>query len=49
MDELEPLQPHLAAGINFGASVDELRRATFNEVLGKLHEQTNLAYKDSFL
>lgn len=46
---MERLQPHLAAGIGFGATVDELRDATFNEVLGKLHEQTNLVYKDSFL
>ena len=49
VDELERIQPHLAAGIGFGATVDELRDATFNEVLGKLHEQTNLVYKDSFL
>jgi len=49
VDELEPLQPHLAAGTDLGATLDELRHTTFNEVLGKLHEQTNLVYKDSFL
>jgi len=49
VDELEPLQPHLAAGMDLGATVDELRDTTFNEVLGKLHKQTNLVYKDSFL
>jgi len=49
VDELERLQPHLTAGIDLGAIIDELRDATFNEVLGKLHEQTNLVYKDSFL
>jgi hypothetical protein len=49
VDELEKLQPHLAAGINLGATIDELRDATSDKVLGKLHEQTNLVYKDSFL
>jgi hypothetical protein len=49
MDELERLQPHLAAGIGLGATIDELSGATFNQVLGRLHEQTNLVYKDSFL
>lgn len=49
VDELERLQPHLAAGIDLGATIDELRDATFNEVLEGLHEQTNLVYKDSFL
>jgi hypothetical protein len=49
IDEVERLQPHLAAGIDFGATIDELRDATFNEVLEKLHEQTNRVYKDSFL
>jgi hypothetical protein len=49
VDELEPLQPHLAAGTNLGATLDELRHTTFNEVLGELHGQTNLVYKDSFL
>lgn len=48
-DELEKLQPHLAAGVNFGATLDKLRNATFNEVIEKLHEQTKLVYKDSFL
>ena len=49
VDELERLQPHLAAGINLGEIINELRDATFNEVLKGLHEQTNLVYKDSFL
>lgn len=49
VDELERLQPHLAAGIGLGATIDELSGATFNQVLGRLHEQTNLVYKDSFL
>ena len=49
VDELERLQPHLAAGIDLDATVDQLRDATFNEVLGTLHEKTNLVYKDSFL
>lgn len=49
VDELEKLQPHLAAGIDLGATVDRLNDTTFNEVLGKLHEQTNLVYRDSFL
>jgi hypothetical protein len=49
VDELERLQPHLAAGIDLGATVDALRDSAFNEVLQRLHEQTNLVYKDSFL
>jgi hypothetical protein len=49
VDELERLQPHLAAGIDLGETVDELRDTTFNEVRGKLNEQTGLVYKDSFL
>lgn len=49
VDELERLQPHLAAGINLGETIDGLRDATFNDVLEGLLRQTNLTYKDSFL
>jgi hypothetical protein len=49
VDELERLQPHLAAGINLGDTIDGLRDATFNDVLEGLLRQTNLTYKDSFL
>ena len=49
VDELESLQPHLAAGIVLGATVDQLPDATFNEVFGTLHEKTSLVDKDSFL
>ena len=49
VDELERLQPHLAAGINFGETMRKLRNTTLYEVLGGLHEQTELTYKDSFL
>lgn len=49
LDELEVLQPHLAAGIGLSETIDKLRDATFNEVLEGLIEQTGRTYKDSFL
>lgn len=49
MGELEVLQPHLAAGIGLAKTIDDLRNATFNEVLEGLIEQTGRTYMDSFL
>lgn len=49
VDELERLQPHLAAGMDLGETIDGLHNARFNEILQRLHEQTQLTYKDSFL
>lgn len=49
LDELEVLQPHLAAGVGLSDTVVALRDSTFNEVLEGLIEQTQRTYKDSFL
>lgn len=38
VDELEVLQPHLAAGVGLSATIDKLRDATFNEALEGLIE-----------
>jgi hypothetical protein len=40
---------YLLLAFGLAWSTIQLRDATFNEVLGTLHEKTNLVYKDSFL
>ena len=49
MDELERLQPHLAAGMAMASLFASLRSQLFNEVLRAAHEQTGKTYTDSFL
>ncbi len=49
MDELERLQPHLAAGTGLAEAVTQLRVDPFLKVQARLYEQTRLTYKDSFL
>ncbi len=49
IDELEALQPHIAAGFNLAQVLDELRNKSFNDVLENLISQTNRSVADSFL
>ena len=49
IDELEALQPHIAAGFNLSQVLDELRNKSFNDVLENLISQTNRSVADSFL
>lgn len=49
VQELEILQPHLAAGIELEKVLNDLRDKPFNTVLEETHSQTGLTYKDSFL
>lgn len=50
VDQLEKMQPHFAAGIDFSTVVNELlSHRSFNDVLKESAEQTGRSYKDSFL
>lgn len=49
LDELEKLQPHLAAGVAMAPILDGLRSQQFGEVLQAAHEQTGKTYQNSFL
>jgi len=49
IDELEALQPHIAAGFNLSQVLDELRNKSFNDVHENLISQTNKSFADSFL
>ena len=49
LDELERLQPHLAAGIAMAPLFDSLRNQHFGEVVQEAHEQTGRTYQHSFL
>lgn len=49
IDELEALQPHIAAGFNLSQVLDELRHKLFNDVLQNLSSQTNRTFANSFL
>jgi hypothetical protein len=49
IDELEALQPHIAAGFNLAQVLDELRNKSFNNVIENLSSQTNRTFADSFL
>jgi hypothetical protein len=49
IDELEALQPHIAAGFNLAQVLDELRNKSFNNVLENLSSQTNRTFAHSFL
>lgn len=49
IDELEALQPHIAAGFNLAQVLDELRNKSFNDVIENLSSQTNRTFADSFL
>jgi hypothetical protein len=49
IDELEALQPHIAAGLNLAQVLDELRNKSFNDILENLRSQTNRSFADSFL
>ena len=49
LDELERLQPHLAAGVAMASLFASLRSQRFDEVLQALHKKTNKTYCDSFL
>jgi hypothetical protein len=49
IDELEALQPHVAAGFKLAQVLDELRNKSFNNVLENLISQTNKTFADSFL
>ena len=49
INELEALQPHIAAGFNLAQVLDELRNKSFNDVIENLISQTNRSFADSFL
>ncbi len=49
IDELEALQPHIAAGFNLSQVLDELRNKSFNDVHENLISQTNKSFAHSFL
>jgi hypothetical protein len=49
IDEIEALQPHIAAGFNLAQVLEELRNNSFNNVLENLISQTNRTFADSFL
>lgn len=49
IDNLEALQPHIAAGFNLAHVLDELQNKSFNNVLENLSSQTNRTFADSFL
>ncbi len=49
IDQLEALQPHIAAGFNLSQVLDELRNKSFNDVLQNLSSQTNRTFAHSFL
>lgn len=49
IDELEALQPHIAAGFNLAQVLSELRSKLFNNVLENLSSQTNRTFAHSFL
>lgn len=49
IDELEALQPHIAAGFNLAQILDELRNKSFNDVIENLSSQTNRTFAHSFL
>ena len=49
VDELERLQPHMAAGIGLDKILDDRNEKPLNTILEELHPQTGRTYKDSFL
>lgn len=49
IDELEALQPHIAAGFRLVQVLDDLLTKTFNNVLQDLSSQTNRTFAHSFL
>ena len=49
IDEIEALQPHIAAGFSLAQVLDELRNKSFNNVLENLSSQTNRTFAHSFL
>jgi hypothetical protein len=49
IDELEALQPHIAAGFNLSQVLHEMRNISFNDVLQNLISQTNRTFAHSFL
>jgi len=49
VDELEKLQPHMAAGIGLDKILDDRNEKPLNTILEELHSQTGRTYKDSFL
>lgn len=49
IDELEALQPHIAAGFRLAQVLDDLSTKTFNDVLQELSSQTKRTFAHSFL
>lgn len=49
IDELEALQPHIAAGFSLAQVLDDLLTKTFNDVLQELSSHTNRTFAHSFL
>lgn len=49
VDELEKLQPHVAAGFKMGGILEKLQTQTFGKTLEEAHTSTGRVYKDSFL
>jgi hypothetical protein len=49
VDQLEILQPHIAAGTSTSRVLDKVNSQPFDEVLIDLHDQTGRTFKDSFL
>lgn len=50
IDQLEKLQPHIAAGIELKTVIDRLENnESFHDILKEIAEQTGRGYRDSFL
>jgi len=49
VDELEKLQPYLAHGLSLNKALNDLEDKTFDALLGDLHRETGLTFRDSFL
>jgi hypothetical protein len=49
VEELEKLQPHIAAGFTMKRVLDSLSTETFPATLDRAHSETGRTYKDSFL
>lgn len=49
LDELEQLQPHIAAGLAMGELFGKIREQLFPNVLEEAHRRTGCTYEDTFL
>lgn len=49
LEELEQLQPHIAAGVAMAELFTKMRHQLFPALLENVHQQTGCTYKDTFL